>query len=255
MTVDRNTGEIVEALTEQEAERLTTRIALKLDAMADTYAGVMPMIREAIDREAWRALGYRSVGEYVSDRFGGVLGKLGIEIRREVVKELTAAGMSTRAIAPVVGASHMTVQNDREAGVKTFTPATPTITGEEFERLREAGLPTRVPAPVVGIDGKEYTRQRKLAEFDQRSDEQARERLQQRQDDDARTQRFVATARAIHHFALMSTRWMDDYDLADVDDYVREALTPARLNEAHEALERVIAWSTSRTTGLRSSTK
>lgn len=158
MTVDRNTGEIVEPLTEAEAERLTTRIALKLDAMADTYVGVMPMIREAIDREAFRALGYRSVGEYVADRFGGSLGKLGMEIRREVVRELTDAGMSTRAIAPVVGASHMTVQRDLESPVTPVTPATPTVAPREFERLREAGLPTRVPAPVVGIDGKTYTR-------------------------------------------------------------------------------------------------
>jgi hypothetical protein len=45
--------------------------------------------------------------------------------------------MSTRAIAPIVGASHMTVSNDLSA-VKTFT-AEPS-------------------APVQGVDGKTYTR-------------------------------------------------------------------------------------------------
>jgi len=37
--------------------------------------------------------------------------------RRELVGRLTEAGMSTRAIAPAVGVSHMQVSNDRKAGV------------------------------------------------------------------------------------------------------------------------------------------
>lgn len=41
-------------MTAEDANRLNRRIDLKLSAMADAYQGVMPMIREAIDREATR---------------------------------------------------------------------------------------------------------------------------------------------------------------------------------------------------------
>lgn len=43
-------------------------------------------------------------------------------MRREVVRELSNAGMSTRAIAPVVGASKGTVQRDI-AGAPDGAPA------------------------------------------------------------------------------------------------------------------------------------
>lgn len=176
--VNPETGELVEALSRDEAERLTTRIALKLDAMADTYAGVMPLIREAIERQAYSALGYRSVGEYVADRFGGSLAKLGMEIRREVVRELTEAGMSTRAIAPVVGVSKSQVAADIQVsstGHLTQTPA-PRSEGEAVAERDNAPqgegdgeapdpmpeVPTPRPA-VIGIDGKTYTRPEPVA--------------------------------------------------------------------------------------------
>ena len=73
----------------------------------------MPLIRQAIDGRAHEALGYPSIGAYAADRFGDKLTRLGVDIRRDVVKELTAAGMSTRDIAPVVGVSHVTVANDQ----------------------------------------------------------------------------------------------------------------------------------------------
>jgi hypothetical protein len=116
-------------LSQHEAERLTQRIALRLDSIADNYVAVMPLIREAIERNAYSALGYRSPGEYVSDRFGGSLSRLGVEVRREVVKELTAAGMSTRAIAPVVGVNNATVHRDL-AHVADATPEPDYVTDE-----------------------------------------------------------------------------------------------------------------------------
>ncbi len=187
--VHTETGEAIEPLGRQAAERLTTRIALKLDAMADTYAGVMPMIREAITREAFRSLGYRSVGEYVQDRFGDALSKLGVDMRRVVIGELTEAGMSTRAIASVVGVSKSQVANDQQVsrtGHLTQTPAdssagaapaepghTPKVAPDE-EDATPAGVqvstddstaatpggetPATPRPPVVGIDGKTYSR-------------------------------------------------------------------------------------------------
>lgn len=178
-------GEIIE-FDKAAAERRAERITLRLDNIADNYAAVMPMIREAIEKRDDIALGYNSPTAYVSDRFGGSLQRLGVEVRRSVVKELTAAGMSTRAIAPVVGASRMAVQRDRDAIESGVTVVTPdpgpmvnTETGEvsdDYELPAEDGVSSEdagagpsevveqlspVPAPtrsVTGLDGKTYTR-------------------------------------------------------------------------------------------------
>ena len=48
----------------------------------------------------------------VQDRFGGALTRLPVDLRRPVVHELASAGMSTRAIAPVVGVSKSLVAQD-----------------------------------------------------------------------------------------------------------------------------------------------
>ena len=120
--INTATGEIVEPIARAEAERLTTRIRLRLDTIADNYVAVMPLIREAIERGAWSVLGYSGVSEYVSSCFGDALTHLGVEVRREVVRELTAAGMSTRAIAPVVGVDPKTVRNDQRSGGEMSPP-------------------------------------------------------------------------------------------------------------------------------------
>lgn len=163
---------IREQLTREEAERLTNRIALKFDSMADTYVGALPLVREAIERGAYLALGYRSLGEYVADRFGGALAKLGVEIRREVVRELTAAGLSTRAIAPVVGTSFKTVARDL-APVSHDTPEPgPDYVTDEADLVvnRETGYLTASPAnaerlerSITGLDGKTYQRHPKTS--------------------------------------------------------------------------------------------
>lgn len=57
------------------------------------------------------------------------------------VAELSGAGMSTRAVAGVVGVSHMTAQRDASSGV---TPVT--------------------PAPTTGRDGKTYPAKAKPVE-------------------------------------------------------------------------------------------
>lgn len=145
--VDITTGEIVESLGRDEAERLSIRIGARLDTMADNYMAVLPMIREAIGRQAHAALGYRSPGEYVADRFGESLSKLGVDVRRAVVQELTAAGLSTRAIAPVVGVSQKTVVKDTQV-IHEVSP-------DSCER----------PAPITGIDGKTYTRPASVEEL------------------------------------------------------------------------------------------
>lgn len=183
--VNYATGEIVD-FDQAAAERRAERITLRLDAIADNYRAVLPMIREAIEKRDDMALGYRSPGDYVSDRFGQSLAGLGIEVRRAVVGELTQAGLSTRAIAPVVGVHHDTVARDARRVVPT-TPAAqvpqtpePVAGGEaatdsgqtpQGEDAPAAAATAPVPsmavepqhstAPrpaVTGIDGKTYTR-------------------------------------------------------------------------------------------------
>lgn len=165
--VNTETGELLDSAA---AERRAERISLRLDTIADNYAAVMPMIRDAIEQRDDLALGYRSPGDYVKDRFGGSLQRLGVEVRRAVVGELSAAGMSTRAIAPVVAASQSTVRDDvkanREVSRTTHLPQTPesgTALGpvpvEAHEPRQAEGVdPSPTLAPVVGIDGKTYTR-------------------------------------------------------------------------------------------------
>lgn len=183
-----STGEVIE-FDKAAAERRAERITLRLDNIADNYAAVMPMIREAIEKRDDIALGYNSPTAYVSDRFGGSLQRLGYEVRRSVVKELTEAGMSTRAIAPVVGVNQATVVRDLARGDASASPEplVNTETGEVSDdyvtdhadldqelpaedgatsddtgtKPSEAVESFPVPAParsVTGLDGKTYTR-------------------------------------------------------------------------------------------------
>lgn len=142
------TGEVVEAMSTVEAERITARIADKLDAIADNLEQVLPLIGEALTRRAWEAMGYASPTAYVSERFAGSLSRLTPEVRRPVVAQLSAAGMSTRAIAPVVGVSQPQVVADKRAGdqrlITSPAPAEPAALPESHA--------------VVGMDGKTYQR-------------------------------------------------------------------------------------------------
>lgn len=147
-----DTGEVVEQLTSVEAERITARIADKLDGIADNIEQVMPLIREALTRKAWIPLGYSGASAYVSERFAGAFQRLPTPMRRPIVAELSSAGMSTRAIAPVVGIDRTNVTRDLQ--VVQSAPPEPapanvnTETGEIYDE----------PVKTVGMDGKQYSR-------------------------------------------------------------------------------------------------
>jgi hypothetical protein len=121
-----------EDMTEERAEQLTKIAGEHLDAMADAYEQVLPIMRELYEGQAFRVLGYKSHGAYVLDRFGGSLARLGIDARRLAVRELTNQGMSVRAIAGVLGVSVGTVHNDRS---------------DVFSR-------EQLPELITGLDGK-----------------------------------------------------------------------------------------------------
>lgn len=160
--VNTETGEVVE-FDRSAAERRAERIRLRLDTIADNLTAVLPMIREAIAQRDDVALGYRSPGEYVADRFGASLSGLGIEVRRAVVGELTEAGLSTRAIAPVVGVGKSTVDRDLSHVGHLTSPegeSAPEAVhlGSEQRTATGAATPAASRPPVTGIDGKTYTK-------------------------------------------------------------------------------------------------
>ena len=127
------------AMTRDQAERLTERIRLTATSFMETRDKLARLIREAQEGEAHKALGIASWTEYVSQVFSDTpLMRLSRVERKELVSELADEGMSTRAIAPIVGASNYTVSKDLQ-GVRDLAP--------------DAG-----PRQITGRDGKTYTR-------------------------------------------------------------------------------------------------
>lgn len=150
------TGEVVEQMTKVEAERITARIADKLDGIADNIEQVMPLIREALTRKAWKPLGYTGASAYVSERFAGAFQRLPAAVRRPIVAELSSAGMSTRAIAPIVGVSKSQVAEDKR-GVQFWTPAPEPHVNRETGEILETTVDYQAePQKITGMDGKQY---------------------------------------------------------------------------------------------------
>src|SRR5699024_2844702 len=110
---------------------------LDLEASADRGEAGLNKIRRAIDERHDEVLGYRSIGDYVADKYEAALTQVcrvfGADFRRDVVRELTDAGMSTRAIAPVVGVSDRMVRKDVTA-IRSGGNPVPTSQTETPER-------------------------------------------------------------------------------------------------------------------------
>lgn len=183
--VNTETGELVDT---EVAERRASYICTDLDSAASSFETAMTRMREAIHERDDMALGYRSPADYLTDRFGSRLARLGVDLRREVVRELTEAGMSVRAIAAVADVSVGTIHNDQRqvfnsehltqtpadaAGAAPSVELAPKVAPAEEEvtaaavetstedataTTPEAGTPAITRPPVVGIDGKTYSR-------------------------------------------------------------------------------------------------
>lgn len=167
---------VVEQMTEREAEVITEQIVGRLDQVSENIEAVQSLMRDALHRRAHLALGYDSPTAYMRDRFEGALVNLSVALRREIVHELSDAGMSTRAIAPILGVSNFTVSKDMRAGVSDLTPDTdsgkpPVQYDAEVKAPVEDAPQTVTAAPVtrevveeepvtsrvvIGLDGKNY---------------------------------------------------------------------------------------------------
>lgn len=110
------------AMSRADAERLTERIRLTATTFIETKEKLTQLIHEAQQGKAHEALGYRSWTEYVSQVFSDTpLMRLSRDERKELVGELASQGMSTRAIAPVVGTNYSTVSRDLKESVANAT--------------------------------------------------------------------------------------------------------------------------------------
>lgn len=120
------------------ARRLTERIRITAHNYAEARDMLIRLVQEAKDGNAHEALGYPSWTAYLADALGSEPMRLARDDRQEMVRVLSSEGMSTRAIAAVVGVSQPQVVADKKAGDQSLiTCAT----------------------PVTGLDGKTYTPQ------------------------------------------------------------------------------------------------
>lgn len=175
------------ALTQPEARRLTERIRTALDRVSSAWSDMAERVAEAYERRADLALGYGSWAEYAEAELQPSEG-LAADVRRQLVGMLSAQGMGSRSIAPVVGITDRGVRKSIAAQVGTeFPPDEPesldalreltqvgsaeqidSLTGEVIEsgtypQARRTPWPQRHDEPtaeqrVTGLDGKSYTR-------------------------------------------------------------------------------------------------
>lgn len=162
-------------LSPGEAQRLTQRIKLTASSIRDNLFKLRNLVDEAKSSNVWAVLGYQSWTAYLADTLADEPMRLGRDERQELVGYLAGEGLSTRAIAPIVGSSFKTVARDLE-GVSSDTPQPtnePSVVTEEAEPFRVFADPqtgevieptvtehtvTERVKTVTGLDGKTYTR-------------------------------------------------------------------------------------------------
>ena len=151
------------------ARRLTERIRLAAVGVGEGIEKLMLLVAQAKESRAHIALGYASWSAYLGDALCENSLRLERDVRQYLVAELASLGMSTRAIAPIVGATKSQVARDiAESGVPIGTTvddfhedapeydhlAHNTETGDVIDAEIVESEPARV---IEGLDGKTYT--------------------------------------------------------------------------------------------------
>ncbi|MEV8339248.1 hypothetical protein [Leucobacter sp. NPDC077196] len=152
----------------EAAQRRAERIRLHATNANEAMQSLQKLVHTARELEDHVTLGFASWTAYITDLFGDEPLRLARDVRRELVAELSDAGMSTRAIAPIVGAGVMTVHDDI-AAVRNRTPEP--VNADGFTVNPSTGEVLETPLPevtehtvtekvktVTGLDGKEYKR-------------------------------------------------------------------------------------------------
>ena len=164
------TGEVVDTMGAAEARRLTTEAREQFRTASDHADRGWDLIEQAVKGGGHFDLGYKSPGEYLRAEFEGTLRGLEVETRRRAVQTMTDWGLSSRAIAPVVGITDRQVRYDNKVGSSSHLPQTSCATSDTPADPEDAvaaaetaeGVGSERPSdpaprpPVVGIDGKTY---------------------------------------------------------------------------------------------------
>lgn len=149
------------AMSADEARRLTEKIRLTAHTYTESREKLIGYVERAKAGSAHLALGYPSWTAYLADVLGEEPMRLARDERREVVQLLSGEGMSTRAIAPIVGVTFQQVAKDQVSPEATpVVPSTPTVEtrdGVTIADSRHINLDDP-PRPVTGLDGKTYPR-------------------------------------------------------------------------------------------------
>lgn len=110
------------------ANRRVERMRHHATAMHDSAQNLLKVMHMARELEDHVTLGYASWPALLVDVFGAEPLRLSREVRREVVAEMSDAGMSARAIAPIVGASREQVRRDIASSPDTYVSPDPAET-------------------------------------------------------------------------------------------------------------------------------
>jgi len=117
------------AVPRSDAQRRCQQIHLLLESMTRQKEKVLFLVTEAKEHDDHLALGYPSWPAYVSAEFTAAVTDLTRDDRRWFAFALSQTGLSTRAIAPIVGVDPKTVRNDLSGG--DFSP--PDLAGESYD--------------------------------------------------------------------------------------------------------------------------
>ncbi len=156
-------------LSPGDAQRLTQRIKLTASSVRDGMFKLRNLVEEAKRSNVWQVLGFPSWTAYLADTLADEPMRLGRDERQELVGYLAGEGLSTRAIAPIVGVSQKTIDRDVRESFDSPAPEPEVeadlVTGEVIEP-GAAQVPDAVTAPVeatptppravTGLDGKTY---------------------------------------------------------------------------------------------------
>ena len=107
---------IVTLLSAGEAQRLTQHIKLTASGVRNGLFKLRNLIEEAKRSNVWNVLGFASWTAYLADVLGDEPMRVSREERIELVSYLAGEGLSTRAIAPIVGVDRKTVERDVRGG-------------------------------------------------------------------------------------------------------------------------------------------
>lgn len=170
----------------EAAQRRVERMRFHATTMNESAQSLLKVMYQARELEDHVTLSYQSWPAFLVDVFGNEPLRLTREARREVVAEMSNAGMSTRAIAPLVGVSKSQVAADIEVSTSGQVPPDVTPAPVDFEGMAVNPSTGEVidgptihaePTPVTtehtltekvktttGLDGKEYKRPEPVAQ-------------------------------------------------------------------------------------------